>query len=208
MVVVATPGEQASALHGNSRAMLSPESEPLASKEDLLSWIKQEEPPGKGKWELERETNPVLGYGESAPLFRQPLVVLGASVHVLKSSAAAISIAIGFLLLPGRGRLPYCLRHWPILLGTLFVGHAGISGTLPRGCRDCCPSPFVGPFVGPPAIYTFLCQAREDLCCFFAASSVSRPKMWCQELRDMKGRTCTCACPFSALTSLLGYLFC
>ncbi|XP_053115666.1 zinc finger protein 777-like isoform X2 [Hemicordylus capensis] len=37
---------------------------PLASKEDLLSWIKQEEPPGKGKWDLEREIPPVLGYDD------------------------------------------------------------------------------------------------------------------------------------------------
>ncbi|KAH0627681.1 hypothetical protein JD844_003777 [Phrynosoma platyrhinos] len=38
------------------------ESEPLASKDNLLSWIKQEEPPSKEKWDLEGESPPVLGY--------------------------------------------------------------------------------------------------------------------------------------------------
>ncbi|XP_048367494.1 zinc finger protein 250-like isoform X1 [Sphaerodactylus townsendi] len=42
-----------------------PEAESLTSKEDLLSWIKQEEPPGKGKWDLERETPSVLSYDDS-----------------------------------------------------------------------------------------------------------------------------------------------
>ncbi|XP_015272820.1 PREDICTED: zinc finger protein 398-like [Gekko japonicus] len=41
-----------------------PEAESLASKEDLLSWIKQEEPPEKGKWDPEREIPPVLGYDD------------------------------------------------------------------------------------------------------------------------------------------------
>ncbi|KAM6450975.1 zinc finger protein 212-like isoform 1-T1 [Liasis olivaceus] len=39
--------------------------EPLASKDDLLSWIKQEESPGHGKWNLEREIPAALGYDES-----------------------------------------------------------------------------------------------------------------------------------------------
>ncbi|XP_062978409.1 zinc finger protein 398-like [Elgaria multicarinata webbii] len=53
---------------GDKRFSAEPrtEAEPLASKEDLLSWIKQEEPPGKGKWDLEREIPPALGYDESA----------------------------------------------------------------------------------------------------------------------------------------------
>ncbi|XP_042329184.1 uncharacterized protein LOC121933470 isoform X2 [Sceloporus undulatus] len=43
------------------------ESEPLASKDNLLSWIKQEEPPSKEKWDLEGEIPPVHGYvGSSA----------------------------------------------------------------------------------------------------------------------------------------------
>ncbi|XP_054848010.1 zinc finger protein 777-like [Eublepharis macularius] len=41
------------------------EAESLTSKEDLLSWIKQEEPPGKGKWDPEREIPPVLSYDDT-----------------------------------------------------------------------------------------------------------------------------------------------
>ncbi|KAJ6655070.1 hypothetical protein lerEdw1_005974, partial [Lerista edwardsae] len=66
------------------------ESEPLASREDLLSWIKQEEPPGKGKWELERETPLVLGYDDSVMIKSEE-----------RSRAEGSSLP-----LPGRGVLP------------------------------------------------------------------------------------------------------
>ncbi|XP_066482977.1 zinc finger protein 398-like [Tiliqua scincoides] len=63
------------------------EPEPLASKEDLLSWIKQEEPPGKGKWE--RETPPMLCYDDSVMIkSEEPSRPEGSS-----------------LTLPGRGEL-------------------------------------------------------------------------------------------------------
>ncbi|XP_061441960.1 zinc finger protein 777-like [Rhineura floridana] len=39
--------------------------DPVASKEDLLSWIKQEEPPRRGKWDLQQEIPPVLDYDDS-----------------------------------------------------------------------------------------------------------------------------------------------
>ncbi|XP_072858769.2 zinc finger protein 783 [Pogona vitticeps] len=42
------------------------ETEDLACKEDLLSWIKREEPPGKAKWELEREIPTAAGYDDGA----------------------------------------------------------------------------------------------------------------------------------------------
>uniref|UniRef100_A0A8C6YFK8 Zinc finger protein 398-like n=1 Tax=Naja naja TaxID=35670 RepID=A0A8C6YFK8_NAJNA len=43
----------------------APKLEPLTSKDDLLSWIKQEESPGPRKWNLEREFPATLGYDES-----------------------------------------------------------------------------------------------------------------------------------------------
>nr|XP_016853404.1 PREDICTED: uncharacterized protein LOC100554977 [Anolis carolinensis] len=48
-----------------------PKTEPelLASKDDLLSWIKQEEPPGKEKWDPEEELPSVPGFaGVESPL--------------------------------------------------------------------------------------------------------------------------------------------
>ncbi|KAK9395948.1 zinc finger protein [Crotalus adamanteus] len=42
--------------------------EALASKDDLFSWIKQEESAGPGKWNLEREIPAPLGYEESTPV--------------------------------------------------------------------------------------------------------------------------------------------
>ncbi|XP_053266266.1 zinc finger protein 777-like [Podarcis raffonei] len=47
------------------------EADPLPSKEDLLTWIKQEELPGRGKWDLEREIPPVLSYDDSAMIKRE-----------------------------------------------------------------------------------------------------------------------------------------
>ncbi|XP_013915494.1 PREDICTED: protein ZNF783-like [Thamnophis sirtalis] len=48
--------------------------EPLTSKDDLLSWIKQEESPGPGKWNLEREIPATLGYGECGQMDHRPPV--------------------------------------------------------------------------------------------------------------------------------------
>ncbi|XP_077160455.1 zinc finger protein 783-like isoform X2 [Paroedura picta] len=67
-----------------------PEAESLASKEDLLSWIKQEEPAAKGRWGPEREVPPVLGYDDGA---------------VVKSEAQNLGVGPQ-VVLPSHGMLP------------------------------------------------------------------------------------------------------
>ncbi|XP_044275490.1 zinc finger protein 398-like [Varanus komodoensis] len=64
--------------------------EPLASKEDLLSWIKQEEPLGKGKWDLGRGIPHALGYDDSTLIKSEGQTLRGAPTPAL----------------PGHGMLP------------------------------------------------------------------------------------------------------
>uniref|UniRef100_A0A8D2L3C7 Zinc finger protein 398 n=1 Tax=Varanus komodoensis TaxID=61221 RepID=A0A8D2L3C7_VARKO len=87
---------------------LFPDMEPLASKEDLLSWIKQEEPLGKGKWDLGRGIPHALGYGE-CPAFRSGLS-LGS---------------------PGAGPFPNhrFIFPWPFNLGPLGPGFRPLASS-------------------------------------------------------------------------------
>ncbi|XP_060638698.2 uncharacterized protein [Anolis sagrei] len=74
------------------------EPEPLVSKDDLLSWIKQEEPPGKEKWDPEEEAPPVPGFAGSSAGVGSPSEMKVPAPG--SSSSEAPSMVIGEVQVP------------------------------------------------------------------------------------------------------------